>query len=292
MLRNSADWRSVVYLVLVASLGVMQWQLRNFHIGIYALYLFMSITVAVMSHNHNHVSMWKWKPLNLFTNYVISLHFGYPAIAWVPTHNQNHHKFNNREGDTGRSPGFFKGNHLLSLLTYPFLTGIRQQRDMKAFFKQLWAKNRTGFWLALSEYVVFLGVMVLLLVINCKKALIFYFIPQQFGLFYIQTVNYIQHVETETESEWNHSRNFVSPVLNTLLFNNGYHTVHHLKPGVHWSQIPGLHAQHVHKIHPDLLVRSWWMYMLKTFFGRPLVKAQRSIRTLAYGLSGTVDSSR
>ena len=61
----------------------------------------------------------------------------------------------------------------------------------------------------------------------------------------------------------------MSPVLNALLFNNGYHTVHHLKPGVHWSQTPELHAQHVAKIHPSLLVKSWWGWMFHTFFVRP-----------------------
>ena len=46
----------------------------------------------------------------------------------------------------------------------------------------------------------------------------YFLIPQQFALFVIQMFNYVQHVETATGSEWNHSRNFVSPVLNALLF--------------------------------------------------------------------------
>jgi hypothetical protein len=82
----------------------------------------------------------------------------------------------------------------------------------------------------------------------------------------------VQHVEADAESEWNHSRNFVSPVLNALLFNNGYHTVHHLTPGVHWSQTPELHAKHVAKIHPSLLVKSWWGWMAYTFFIRPFTR--------------------
>jgi fatty acid desaturase len=29
-------------------------------------------------------------------------------------------------------------------------------------------------------------------------------------------------------------------------FNNCYHNVHHLEPGVHWSQLRDLHQQHAH----------------------------------------------
>jgi fatty acid desaturase len=81
--------------------------------------------------------------------------------------------------------------------------------------------------------------------------------------------NHLQHVETHVGSRWNHSRNFVSPLLDALLFNNGLHTVHHWKPGVHWSEAPALHAAHAHRIHPDLLVKSWWGYMVRTFLVRP-----------------------
>ena len=93
------------------------------------------------------------------------------------------------------------------------------------------------------------------------------------ALFLIQCVNFLQHVETDAQSEWNHSRNFVSPMLNILLFNNGYHTVHHWKPGVHWSLTPKLHADVAVKIHPELLVHSWLKYVGYTYFVRPFTGA-------------------
>ncbi len=275
MLRYSADWRTVAYLIVAAALPIIQWNLPTFHPSLYVATLALFIAVAVISHNHNHLAMWKRRPLNLFTSYLISLHYGHPAIAWVPTHNQNHHKFNNKEGDTGRSPGLFKGNHLLSLLTYPMYTGVfRQQADIKKFFKDLWKRDRRAFWLAASEYAVFFGLMAVLGVINWRKALIFYVIPQQTAIFAIQVFNYVQHVEANEQSPWNHSRNFVSPLLNTLLFNNGYHTVHHHKPGVHWSQTPALHFQVEKNIHPELLQKSLFVYLGKTFFWRPLAGAK------------------
>lgn len=273
MLRYREDWRSVACLLAAVTLAVVQWNLPAWNPLLYVPYLFMGIVVAVISHNHNHLSIWKWKPLNQLTNYVISIHYGHPAIAWVPTHNQNHHKFNNREGDTGQSPGLFPRNNLLSLLTYPTYTGLRQQADIRKFLGTLRSKNRTAFAWAVSEYVVFFGFMAFVFWLDWRKALLYYFLPQQFALFWIQVFNYVQHIEADPESKWNHSRNFVSPVLNALLFNNGYHTVHHDKPGLHWSRTPALHREYQKHIHPELLVKSWWGYMFYTFIWRPLTGA-------------------
>jgi fatty acid desaturase len=65
-------------------------------------------------------------------------------------------------------------------------------------------------------------------------------------------------------------------MLNALLFNNGYHTVHHQSPGVHWTKTPELHAQVAAKIHPELLVKSWWGFMIWTFLLRPFVPGAKA----------------
>jgi fatty acid desaturase len=269
LLRKSADVRTLVYLAVAVALIVVQWNLKSFHLSLYVWSLFMGITAAVISHNHNHTPIWKNRALNVVTSWVISVLYGHPAIAWVPTHNQTHHKYNNREGDTSRSPKIFKGNHLLSLLVYPTATGIAQMPEIATYLANLRRRSKRLWYAAMSEYVVFFGVLAGAFLLDWRKALVFVLVPQQFSLFMIQVFNYVQHVEADAESDWNHSRNFISSVLNVLLFNNGYHTVHHLKPGLHWSETPALHAEHAAKIHPALQQKSWWGYMLKTFFVRP-----------------------
>jgi len=269
LLRYTADRRTLAYLAFTVALSILQWNLEAVNPALYALSLFMAVTVAVISHNHNHLGIWKSRGLNLVTSYVIALYYGAPAVVWVPTHNQVHHKRNFAEGGSSRGPKGFKKNHLLALLVYPTLTGREQMPEIAAYMKELRRKNPRAFLLALSEFLVFFGVMAALFLLDWKKALLFFLIPQQFALFVIQVFNYVQHIETDTGSEWNHSRNFVSPVLNALLFNNGYHTVHHWKPGVHWTQTPALHAAHAHLIHPELQQRSWWGYMVRTFLVRP-----------------------
>ena len=273
MLRYRADRRTLLYLAFTTALTLVNWKTGKVHPVLYPATLFMFFTTAVISHNHNHLGMWRSKALNLLTSYWIAIFYGHPAIAWVPTHNQVHHKLNNRPGDSSRSPKWFEGNHLAALLVYPMLTNLAQTKDINAFLKDLWRRDRAAFFSAASEYAVFFGGMAGLLILDWRKALLFFFIPQQFALFSIQVVNYLQHIETDAYSDWNHSRNFVSKTLNLLLFNNGYHTVHHLKPGLHWSELPRFHAQHAGKIHPSLLQESWMRYVGHTYFVRPFSRA-------------------
>jgi len=273
MLRYRTDRRTLLYLAFTTALTLVNWKTGKVHPVLYPATLFMFFTTAVISHNHNHLGMWRSKALNLLTSYWIAIFYGHPAIAWVPTHNQVHHKLNNRPGDSSRSPKWFEGNHLAALLVYPMLTNLAQTKDINAFLKDLWRRDRAAFFSAASEYAVFFGGMAGLLILDWRKALLFFFIPQQFALFSIQVVNYLQHIETDAYSDWNHSRNFVSKMLNLLLFNNGYHTVHHLKPGLHWSELPRFHAQHAGKIHPSLLQESWMRYVGHTYFIRPFSRA-------------------
>jgi len=103
------------------------------------------------------------------------------------------------------------------------------------------------------------------LVLDWQKALLFVIIPQQVSLFSILIFNYLQHVHANERSEWNHSRNFTG-FLNFLLFNNGYHTIHHHKAGLHWGKTAEAHTEIEPNIDPILLERSFWWYIIRSYF--------------------------
>jgi fatty acid desaturase len=77
--------------------------------------------------------------------------------------------------------------------------------------------------------------------------------------------NYLQHVHADEESDFNHSRNFTGWGLNAFLFNNGYHTVHHISPHTHWSENPAQHAKMANKIDPALEEKNFWWYMVRVY---------------------------
>jgi len=177
MLRYRADRRTLAYLALTTLLTAVNWTLGAVHPVLYPVTLFMFFTTAVISHNHNHLGMWKSKGLNLLTSYWIAIFYGHPAVAWVPTHNQIHHKLNNKPGDSSRSPKWFEGNHLAALLVYPTLTNLAQTKDINAFLKDLWKRDRAAFYSAASEYAVFFGSMAALFVADWRKTPLFFCIP-------------------------------------------------------------------------------------------------------------------
>jgi beta-carotene hydroxylase len=151
------------------------------------------------------------------------------------------------------------------LLAYPTISSYHQQKPIRDYLKHQWAKDRGYFWFCLGQYAI-LGLWIAAaLIVDWKKALLFVVIPQQVGLFAVLIFNYVQHVHADEESEWNHSRNFLG-FLNTLLFNNGYHTVHHEKAGMHWSKAAEAHAKVASKISPALQEPSFWAFIFKSYF--------------------------
>src|SRR5262249_15353578 len=70
-------------------------------------------------------------------------------------------------------------------------------------------------------------------------------------------------VHCDPWSKFNHSRNITGRIFNFLVFNNGFHTVHHANPGAHWSTLPEAHAKIAHEIHPDLNQPSFWWWVIR-----------------------------
>jgi fatty acid desaturase len=263
-------------MALTTALLVGQWMRDDFSALLFSLAAFMAVTVTVIAHNHNHLGMWKSRRLNSLTDFWLTLFYGFPAFAWIPTHNMNHHRFTNRAGDFTLTYRYSERNNLVTLLTYPTISSYHQQKPIYQYLKELRRKNRRRFWASLAQYAalaLFVGAALLL---DWRKGLIYVVIPQQIGLFSVLVFNYLQHVHTDEESEWNHSRNFTSRLLNFLLLNNGYHTAHHQSPGTHWSRLREEHARIAGHIDPVLNVKGYWPWMIRTFLLSPAVPRWRT----------------
>jgi len=264
MLKNKADIKSLVYIFITTMLLIIQWLFLGVNTFIYTWYLFMSVAVSVMTHNHNHLPMWQSKTLNTLTDWWLTVFYGFPIFAWIPTHNKNHHRFNNRGGDDSITYRVSERNNFLTLITYPTISGYYQQRAIFGYLKDLKANNKEKFWLCNSQYVILFLWIAGALLLDWQKALLFVIVPQQVSLFSVLIFNYVQHVHANEESEWNHSRNFTG-FLNFMLFNNGYHTIHHHKAGLHWNKVPEAHAEIEQNINPILLERSFWWYIVRCY---------------------------
>jgi fatty acid desaturase len=251
-------------MVLTTALLILQWTSIGVHPLTYTVYLFLSVAVAVITHNHNHVRIWKSDLLNTFQDWWLTVFYGFPVFAWIPTHNKNHHKMNNRLGDYTITYRFSEKNNFITLLSYPTISGYYQQKAIKDYLRENYRNNKKRFYLSVAQYAVLVVWVAAALLVDWKKAIWFVIIPQQVSLFSVLIFNYVQHVHANEESEWNHSRNFTG-FLNFLLFNNGYHTIHHETAGLHWSQVPEEHKKIEKNIDSALLERSFWWYIFRNY---------------------------
>lgn len=264
MLRYTADVKTIIYMVLTTTLLILQWTTIGVHPVTYIIYCFLSVSVAVITHNHNHVRIWKNDFLNTLQDWWLTVFYGFPVFAWIPTHNKNHHKMNNRVGDYTITYRFSEKNNFITLLTYPTISGFYQQKAIRDYLKMQYNANKKRFMLSIAQYVILVLWIGAALFIDWRKALYFVIIPQQISLFSVLIFNYVQHVHANEESEWNHSRNFTG-LLNFMLFNNGLHTVHHETAGLHWSQVPAEHKKVEHLIDDSLKERSFWWYIFRNY---------------------------
>jgi fatty acid desaturase len=99
-------------------------------------------------------------------------------------------------------------------------------------------------------------------------------IPAVYAAWSMMFTNYLQHVGCDHASVDDHSRNFVSRWMNWLVFEAGYHTVHHEHAGSHWSTYPALHAARAARISPHLIERTILGYCVRRYFSStPAVRA-------------------
>jgi len=70
-------------------------------------------------------------------------------------------------------------------------------------------------------------------------------IPWLFGQWFLVAVNLPQHDGCDAASRWAHSRNMTGRLANWLFLNNGWHSAHHERPGLHWSLLPAWHREHL-----------------------------------------------
>lgn len=263
MLKYKADYRTVAYMVFTSGMFVYQW-MNGFTWWLYIIYLHFAVAVAVITHNHNHINIWKNKTLNVLTDWWLTAFYGVPIFTWIPTHNRNHHRYNNKEGDSSITYRHTEENNLISLLSYPSISGFHQMKQsIVPYMKQLKENDKKTYYEYWAQVVVLAVWILAFLILDWQKALLFVIIPQQVSSFTVFVFNYVQHVHADEESKWNHSRNFMW--VNAFLFNNGYHTMHHEKANIHWSELPKYHAEIVHNIDPKLIEKSFWGYIIRAY---------------------------
>ena len=252
------------------------------------LALYASYCSGVLAHNQNHSPTFVGRRANSAYAAWLSIFYGFPLFAWVPTHNQNHHRYLNGEGDATRTTRLGTVDSAWIAFTYPLYSGAWQRPLLASYVKDARAEHPARY----RRIVVEASAVVLgqggLLVAFCalhgfRVGLPTYALaaglPALLATYFMMLTNYLQHVGCDAQSPDDHSRNFVSPFWNWFVFENGLHTVHHEHPGVHWSRYRALHEARAARISPRLNQNSLFGYVLATYVGEPLRRRLRASGT-------------
>lgn len=277
--RFAADYRTLLWVcVLAPAFVAVQFARPDLIPYLWVFTAYFAISSGVIAHNHNHCPTFSSKRANsIFANW-ISLFYGFPTFAWIPTHNLNHHKFVNTEGDATITWRFTNRHNAFVAATYFFVSAWYQRYPTNAFLEKAKANNPALYRRVLGQYAFWITGYVVLLAIAVSlhgvRTGLYVFttvvaIPAVLSLWTIHLFNYEQHVHTDPWSKHDHSRNFVSPLLNFLLFNNGLHAAHHENAGLHWSKLPEAHAKIAPHISPVLKQQSVWWYWFRQYVLTP-----------------------
>ena len=139
-----------------------------------------------------------------------------------------------------------------------------------------------------------------MLIIDWRLGLMVLVIPHLYAGWGIVSTNYWQHDGCDENTKYNHSRNFTGKFLNFIAFNNGYHTIHHEKPHLHWSLLPEAHEKEIAPhIHPNLNTKHLFPFLWKThiwpgkrldYLGNP-VKIDKSMKYKDWTADADIDKN-
>jgi beta-carotene hydroxylase len=273
--REVADWRALLWVFGLMPLAAAAQYLRPGLAGwMLPISMYLAYSAGVLAHNHNHVPVFSNRRANAVYATFISFFYGYPIFAWIPTHNENHHRYVNREGDVAATWRHTKEDSAWKAFTYFFFSAAAQSPLTAAYLRRVRRRSASAFAWLLGQYVLVFGghlaALALAVALHGPRLGAFVYasalgIPAAGALWGLIFTNYVQHVGCDPASRYDHSRNFTSRWMNFFVFDNGFHTVHHDRANLHWTRARAAHEAIAHKIDPRLNESSIPDYCWKTY---------------------------
>jgi len=210
--------------------------------------LLFSACPGSISHNHHHTMTFRYRWMNRIYEVILFLETGVPPFAWTLHHNIGHH---NHYLDPQLDPSAWqqKDGTTMNRIRYDLYNALRVYPEVIRI-----GRSRPKL---LRQFIIWTSVSLIvltgLILLAPKQALIIFVLPMPIMLIGLLDNTYQQHQGLDLSSDLSASRNTTSKLYNLISWNLGYHTTHHLHPGVHWSKLPALHDEIRHQI-PDHLV--------------------------------------
>lgn len=221
--------------------------------SIISLY-FMSVPAA-FNHHHQHHNTFYQPILNRLLEMILGLQTGITPYMWVIHHNMGHHPFYlDQTRDTSRWKKN-NSNEIMGKTEYAlfnsFLNGFIEVRRIGKIFPKLYRRYQIS-------RIMYYAIMIILLYLIGLNFFIIVLVPSLIVVYYTIETTWHHHAGLDADNHYFGSRNNISKFFNFRTCNLGYHTAHHIKPGLHWSLLPEFHAEIADKIPPHLIRSIPW----------------------------------
>ncbi|WP_229144337.1 fatty acid desaturase [Alcanivorax sp. 1008] len=254
LMRYRADFPAVILVLAVMLAQLSIFFLVDSHwmaLGLAALLLTVQVSSGAICHNHHHVNTFRVRWLNRLFESVMYLQTGTSPFSWTLHHNIGHHR---HYLDQDKDPASWKepDGRLMNRIKFDVVNAARIYPEIIRIGRShptLYRRFKMMFVLANLPLLVFA-------LIDPLRTLIVFIGPMVLLLLVLLDNTYGQHAGTETDNHYVASRNVELPLYNLTSWNLGYHTAHHLLPGLHWSKLPELHQQIRGRIPEELIVNT------------------------------------
>lgn len=198
---------------------------------------------AMVVHNHAHTPIFKERAMNRVLEVLLYLETGMMAAKFHLHHNCGHHQFYT---DPSRDPSTWvkKDGSSMGRLEYVarYFIGhtyqtIRIGRDYPLLLRRYYRAQ-----------AVALCAVAAVIALNPVNGLILFVAPMFAVWLSFINATYDDHLDLHSTDDFAASYTKTNRLLNLLIFNNGYHLAHHVKPGAHWSELPAVHKAIEHRI--------------------------------------------
>lgn len=214
------------------------------------------------NHHHQHRSTFYSVFLNRLIELSYALHTGVTTNLWLLHHVLGHHH-NYLDQTLDESRWKKEDGTKMSVLEYTWSVSSTSYYRGYQVGKSYPDLYRTHLAYTLLTVAIVVGLTVYL----PAQALFVFILPMVVGLLITAWATYDHHAGLESQDDFLASYNNMNPIFNFLCGNLGYHTAHHYKQGVHWSELPQLHEEIKDKIPKALFRRSLWdMWTLNPVF--------------------------
>ncbi|WP_176358242.1 fatty acid desaturase [Mycobacterium persicum] len=215
-----------------------------------------SITIGIL-HMHTHRPLFVSRRANRALDLLCCLPAALTAADMYEVHVVNHHRYNDGPGDVTSTEGREYGwRAVWYWLRYSSV--VKKHTARTVFAANPSPSRRTRRHQFVFDFTLITTLIwITFLTTDPLRFTLFYWIPFLITQATSGYFAWLTHGPARVfEDDPSKSLNTVGNWLNFFIFNQGYHSVHHRYPGIHWTQIPDK-FDFMRQVEPDVIVPYW-----------------------------------